>query len=61
MKENETVVKAIRINKRLLEQAEQTKEQYEVPISFNRFVVHAVEQEVKRKGAENGQTLSESK
>lgn len=60
MKEHETVVKAIRINKELLEQANKVKEKYEVPISFNRFVVNAVEKEVKRKGA-NDEKISESK
>lgn len=60
MKENETVVKAIRISKRLLDQAQQAKGKYEVPISFNRFVVNAVEKEVKRKGV-NDETISESK
>ena len=60
--QNETIVKGIRLHKRLFEQAQQAKEQYEVPISFNRFVVNAVEKEVKRKGAEiDGQTLPESK
>lgn len=55
MKENqqhETIVKAIRIHKQLFKQAQQAKEQYEVPISFNRFVVNAVEQEIKRKDVE---------
>lgn len=47
---NETVLKTIRINERLLERANEAKEQYEVPISLNRFIVHAVEQEVERKG-----------
>lgn len=60
MKENKTIVRAIRLNERLFEQAQQVKEQYEVPISFNRFVVNAVEQEVKRKGA-NDEKISESK
>ncbi|MED3982369.1 YlcI/YnfO family protein [Priestia megaterium] len=50
-KQNETIVKGIRLHKRLFEQAQQVKEKYEVPISFNRFVVNAVEKEIKRKGA----------
>lgn len=61
MNENETIVKAIRIHKRLLEQAQQAKEQYEVPISFNRFVVNAIEKEVERKEVIEVETISESK
>lgn len=60
MKEHETVVKAIRLHKQLFEQANKAKEKYEVPISFNRFVVNAVEKEVKRKGV-NDEKISESK
>ncbi|KXY68836.1 YlcI/YnfO family protein [Bacillus paranthracis] len=61
MKEHESIVKAIRIHKRLLEQAQQAKEQYEVPISFNRFVVNAIEKEVERKEVSEVETISESK
>lgn len=46
----ETVIKAVRIDKELLERANEAKELYEVPISLNRFIVHAVEQEAERKG-----------
>ncbi|MFF1995483.1 YlcI/YnfO family protein [Bacillus mycoides] len=46
----ESVIKAVRIDKELLERANEAKEKYEVPISLNRFIVHAVEQEVERKG-----------
>lgn len=58
---NESIVKAIRIHERLLERAKQAKEQYEVPISFNRFVVNAIEKEVERKEVQEVETLSESK
>lgn len=61
MKENKTIVKAIRIHNRLLEQAQQAKEQYEVPISFNRFVVNAIEREIERKEVSEVETISESK
>lgn len=61
-KQHETIVKGIRLHRRLFEQAQQTKGQYEVPISFNRFVVNAIEKEVERKGAEiDSQTLPEGK
>jgi len=58
---DETVVKAIRIHESLLERAKQAKEQYEVPISFNRFVVHAIEKEVERKEVKKVEEISESK
>jgi len=61
MNENKTIVKAIRIHNRLLEQAQQAKEQYEVPISFNRFVVNAIEREIERKEVSEVETISESK
>lgn len=47
--QEETLVKAIRLHKRLFEQAQEVKEKYEVPISFNRFVVNAIEKEIERK------------
>lgn len=50
MKENETVVKAIRLQEALLEKARQAKEQYEIPVSLNRFIVNAIEKEIERKG-----------
>lgn len=49
VKQNETVIKAVRIHENLLERANKAKEQYEIPVSFNRFVVNAIEKEVERK------------
>lgn len=49
-KKSKQVIKAVRMDKELLERANEAKEKYEVPISLNRFIVHAVEQEAERKG-----------